>query len=311
MEKLSFIIPCYGSENTIENVVKELVKTVESLSIQYDYEVMLVNDSSPDNVYEVICKLCEDNKHVKGVNLAKNFGQHSAIMAGMNYATGDYYFFLDDDGQTPVEEFPKLLDGLLKGSDVVYAKYEQKNHAAWRNIGSSINEFMIRILMGKPKDIYVASFFACKSYVADEMKSYKNPYPYLAGLVFRSCNNISNVYVNHQKRSIGKSGYTFSKLISLWINGFTAFSVKPLRIVTLIGTICSMIGFVFGIIVVVQKLFRPDIAAGYSSTMAVMLFMGGLLMLSQGLIGEYIGRMYISLNKAPQFVVKDTKNTKM
>mgnify|MGYP002510318411 CR=1 FL=1 len=202
----------------------------------------------------------------------------------------------------------KLLEEIEKGSDVVYAKYENKKHSLFRNFGSWVNEEMAHIMLGKPRELYVSSYFAAKRFVVEEMKKYTNAYPYVIGLVLRTTKSISNVTVCHREREIGTSGYTLGKLIGLWFNGFTAFSVKPLRLATALGVVCSAGGFLYGIYTVVKKLVNPNVPMGFSSLMAAVVFMGGMMMVMLGLVGEYVGRMYISMNSSPQFVIRETVN---
>ena len=303
-KKVSFVIPCYNSSQTLESVMAEIKDTMEKLS-QYEYEVILVNDCSPDNTFEVITKLCKDNKNICGVNLAKNFGQHGALMAGFHQVTGDILVCLDDDGQTPANEVGKLLEKIEDGDDVVYASYAHKKHSLFRNFGSFVNEKMAQFLLGKPKELYVSSYFAARRFVVNEMLKYGNAYPYVIGLVLRTTKKISNVPVNHREREIGQSGYTLRKLLGLWFNGFTAFSTKPLRIATISGTVFALLGFLYGLYTVIKKFVNPAVPVGFSSMMSALMFIGGVMMLMSGLIGEYIGRMYICMNNAPQFVVRD------
>lgn len=303
--KISFVIPCYRSEGTIADVVSE-IKSVVSQRPEFDYEVVMVSDHSPDKVYQVIERMCrEDPKHLKGLELAKNFGQPAAQMAGFSHATGDVVFSLDDDGQAPVDAIYRLVDTLLDGGyDVVYGAYPQKKHNVFRNVGSWVNHLMAVWLIGIPRGMYTTSFFAVRRFIVDEMLKYGGPFPYLSGLIFRSTRNVATVEVEHRARAAGTSGYTFGKLFRLWINGFTAFSVAPLRIASYVGAFCAVLGFGFGAWTVVKKLFvSPDMPMGYSSLMSVLLFVGGMLMLILGLIGEYVGRIYICINSAPQFVV--------
>lgn len=303
-KKVSFVIPCYNSAQTIGKVVEEIQTTIKGLP-KYCCEIILVNDCSPDNTFEVITKLCEENENICGVNLAKNFGQHGALMAGFHQVTGDILVCLDDDGQTPADEVGKLLERIEAGDDVVYASYAHKKHSLFRNFGSFVNEKMAQFLLGKPKDLYVSSYFAARRFVVDEMLKYENAYPYVIGLVLRTTKKISNVPVNHREREIGQSGYTLGKLLALWFNGFTAFSTKPLRIATISGTVFAICGFLYGIYTIIKKFVNPAVPVGFSSMMSALMFIGGVMMLMLGLIGEYIGRMYICMNNAPQFVVRD------
>ncbi len=265
----------------------------------------MINDGSPDNTLKDIINLSSRSKNIKVVNLSKNFGQHAAIMAGLNLVDGDIITCLDDDGQTPANEVFRLIDKVMDGYDVVFAKYEDKQHPLYRNIGSQINNLMALYLINKPKNITITSFFSCRRFIVNEVKKYTNPYPYVSGLLLRSSNNIINVKVNHRSRLVGESNYSFSKLVQLWFNGFTAFSVIPLRIATFSGFMFAIIGFFFAIYTVVNKLINPTAIMGYASLMSALLVIGGILMLILGLIGEYLGRIYISLNHSPQFVIKE------
>ncbi len=311
MKKVSFVIPCYRSARTIGKVVEEIENTMSKLQERYCHEIILVNDFPEDDTFEVIRKLAETNDNIIGVNLAKNFGQHAALMAGFHYCGGDITVCLDDDGQTPAAEVGKLLGKIEEGYDVVYAKYQHKQHSAFRNFGSKINELMTRLMLGKPKELYVSSYFAARKFVVEEMVKYRNCYPYVIGLVLRTTKNIANVEVIHREREIGTSGYTFGKLLGLWLNGFTAFSIKPLRMATACGGLCALAGFLYGIYTIVKKLVNPIAPMGWSSTMAAIMFIGGMMMLMMGLIGEYIGRIYISLNDAPQYVVREITGRKV
>lgn len=303
MEKLSFVIPCYGSETTIEIVVNEIRETLKQRP-EYNYEIILVNDCSPDRVWPRIRALALADSHITGIDLAKNFGQHAALMAGYRHCTGDLIISLDDDGQTPACELFTLVDKMKEGWDVVYASYAHKMHSGFRNFGTWMNERMTESLIGKPKGLRVTSYFIMRRFIADEILRYENAYPYIEGLIFRATRNIANVPVTHHERMVGESGYTFSKLLALWFNGFTAFSVKPLRIATFCGSACACIGFLYGIYVVIRKLVDSSIEMGWSSIIASIFFLGGLILIMLGMIGEYIGRIYISINNAPQYTIR-------
>lgn len=309
MKKISFVIPCYRSENTIGHVVSEIKETMDKLirdeKKEYEYEIVLVNDCSPDNTFGAITALCEQNENISGINLARNFGQHAALMAGLRETQGDIVVCLDDDGQTPADEVGKLLDAIEAGSDVVYASYGKKKHSVFRNFGTFMNDIMTRIMLGKPKDLHVTSYFAARRFVVDYMIQYENSFPYVVGLVLRTTKKIVNVEVTHRNREEGRSGYTMKKLLALWFNGFTAFSVFPLRFATLLGTIFAVVGFLYGIYTIIKKIVNPLVPIGFSSMITFIVFIGGMVMLMLGLIGEYIGRIYISLNNSPQYVVRE------
>ena len=293
--------------NTLEAVVVEIKEAMGKMT-QHTYEIVLINDCSPDDTISTIRKLCKENDNIVGLDMSKNFGQHAALMAGFRHVTGDVVVCLDDDGQTPANEVDKLLAKIEEGYDVVYAKYEEKKHSAFRNLGSWMNKVMTEVLLGKPKDLYVSSYFAARRYVIDEMAKYTNAFPYVIGLVLRTTNRICNVSVKHREREIGTSGYSIGKLLALWINGFTAFSVKPLRIATFGGVVVAMLGFLYTIYIIVNKFINPAVPMGWSSTMALILIIGGLILAVLGMIGEYVGRIYICMNNSPQYVIREKMN---
>lgn len=307
MKKVSFVIPCYRSEHTLPHVVTEIEEKMKSLQ-RYEYDIFLINDCSPDDTLGTIRRLCAEHENIKGIGFSRNFGQHAALMAGLRHSDGDYVVCLDDDGQTPADEVDKLLDKLEEGYDAVYARYEHKRHSAFRNMGSKVNELMTRVMLDKPAKLSVSSYFAVKRFVVNDMIKYENSYPYVIGLVLRATKNITNVPVNHREREEGSSGYTLKKLLGLWLNGFTAFSVKPLRIATAVGGFSAGIGFLYGIYTVIKRLVNPDVPMGFSSLMAALVFFGGMIMVMLGLIGEYVGRIYISLNNSPQYVIRERIN---
>ncbi len=305
--KVSFVIPCYRSEKTLPGVVAEIEETMNNLG-KYEYDIVLVNDCSPDNTAMVIKEMCESKPHIHGLSFARNFGQHSALMAGLREADGDIVVCLDDDGQTPANEVDKLLAKVEEGFDAVYARYSHKQHSGFRNFGSMVNERMTRAMLNKPSDLYVSSYFAVKRFVVEEMIKYEYSYPYVIGLVLRSTKHITNVDVTHREREVGRSGYTLSKLLALWFNGFTAFSVKPLRIATSIGIASAILGFMYGIYTIVKKFVLPDVTVGFSAIMSAIVFFSGMILIMLGFIGEYIGRMYICMNNSPQYVIRDKWN---
>lgn len=306
MKKISYVIPCYRSEKTISYVVEGITTVMQQYKERYSYEIILVNDCSPDNTYDTICSLAKENEHIIGVNLAKNFGQQGALMAGFSRVSGDLVFCLDDDGQTDPSEIPKIIGKYEEGYDVVYARYKKKKHSAFRNFGSRVNDWMATVMVGKPKDLYASSFYIAERYVIDEVIKCENPYPYILGLILRTTQSITNVDVIHQERMEGRSGYTFAKLLGLWMNGFTAFSVLPLRIAMVVGLVTSFLAIVFMIAIIINKLMSPEVPMGWSSLASILLFVSGIMMCMMGLLGEYIGRLYVTQNKAPQYVIRET-----
>lgn len=310
MKLISFVIPCYRSEKTIELVVKEIIDTVKAKGEEFDYEIIAVNDYSPDNVYEVLQKLAAENQRIKVINFAKNMGKHSAVLAGYSIAKGQYIVDLDDDYQCPTYELWKLIEPLENDDcDVAIAKYKVKKESFIKRVGSRVNRKMTDVLLNKPRDIQFENFSVRKRFVCEEMVKYKNPYPFLEGLTLRVTHRIITVQMEQRNRADDNTtGFTFRKSFSLLLNGLTAFSVKPLQVATFVGSTVAMAGFLWGIGVIIKRLLNPYVTMGYSSLLAVLLFLGGLNMIMLGLVGEYVGRIYISINDSPQYVIKNTLN---
>ena len=307
MEKLSFIVPVYNSEKTVALVAERIGAMAGTLEPAYDYEVILVNDGSSDGSFGACRELVQRDRRVTAINFSRNFGQANAIMAGFRKATGDYVVCLDDDLQTPPEEVPLLLSTLLDGKyDLVYGHYANKKHNHFRNFGSRVNAFMQRVMLDKPKNVATSSFFIARRFVVDEVARYDKPFPYIPGLCLAVTRNVGNVNVRHDPRTVGRSGYNVRKLLLLWLNGFTNFSVKPLRWATLVGTLFAFAALVLMLVIFIRSLVGPSSVVGWSSTIVSVLFLGGVQLLSIGLLGEYIGRIYLSINKTPQYVVKDS-----
>ena len=307
MKLISFVIPCYGSEKTIEPVVNEIIDVVSNKS-DYTYEIIAVNDCSPDKVYNKLVLLAGENKKIKVINFAKNMNRPGAVMAGFNYAKGDYVVVMDDDGQCPMERFWELLAPIEQGHDVSIAKYPERKQSAFKDFGTFVNKKMTEFIINRPKEMEFTNFMILQSYIVKEIIKYKNPFPYFTGLILRTTSDIVNVPMEERERIAGKTNFTFSKMLGMWVNGLTAFSIKPLRISSLIGVICAIVGFMFGIVTIIRKIFISNISVGWSSTVSILLFIGGLIMLMLGMIGEYIGRIYISINESPQYVIKEMIN---
>lgn len=306
-EKISLVIPCFNSERFIAELVHTSVSVIEEDG-RYEYEMVLVNDGSKDRTWDIIKRLAEQNHRIIAVNLSKNFGQHNALMAAYRCVTGDIIVGIDDDGECdPVDMF-YLVDELVeKKFDYVCAAYQgRKKHSVFRNLGTAVNDRMAQILIGKPEEFQFSSYYAVQRFVVDQIVTCQNPYPYVAGLVLQSAGRLGTVELKKHERRFGHSGYNLKKLLQLWLNGFTAFSVKPLRIATIIGMIVAFSGFLYGCFTVVKKFMYPEeIVPGYSSVIVVLLLIGGILMVILGLIGEYVGRIYININGLPQYVIRE------
>ncbi|MCL2365870.1 MAG: glycosyltransferase [Oscillospiraceae bacterium] len=305
MEKLSFVIPCYGSELTIEGVLDE-IHLVMSQRPEYDYEIICVNDCSPDNVLEVLTKRAQVDSKLTVADLIRNMGKACAMLAGYSFVTGDYVVDLDDDGQCPMYELWKLFEPIQNGYDVVFADYIVKKQPLFSRFGSKVNRMMTHIFAGNPKDIRPSNFSILTRVIVDEIKKYSNAFPYTLGLIFRTTKKIANVPMQERERTVGKSNFTLMKSLSLWSNGLTAFSIKPLRLSSIIGALVAVGGFIYGLTIVIQRLFvTPNMATGFPSIMAALLLIGGVIMMMLGMLGEYVGRIYVNQNTFSQYVIRN------
>lgn len=309
MQTISFIIPCYASEGSVALVMEEIRAVVAQRPEEYDYEIIAVNDCSPDNVLSVLRQEAERDSRVKVIDLAKNGGRHCALICGCHYAGGDIVVFIDDDLQCPTDQLWNLLAPLESGDyDVSIAKYPRKTQSGFKNFGSKVNDRVANWLLEKDPELKFSNFSAMKRFIKDEVIRYTNPYPYLSGLMLRSTSRVTNVVMEERERTIGVGHYNFKKSFALWTNSFTTFSVKPLQLSTKLGVLTAFIGVLFGLYTIIHKLVAPSVTMGYSSLMAAVCFIGGMLMFMLGLTGEYIGRIYICINNSPQYVVRETYN---
>ena len=309
-EMLSVVIPCYNSEKTIASVVEKEARVFRENGIDR-FEFILVNDCSPDRTWDKLAELGNRYPFVKCINLSKNVGQHGAIMAGFNHVSGERVVLSDDDGQTQMEAIGQMMACMDTGYDVVMAdtSFTHEKRSLLRRMGTKFNDAVSNVLLDNPNKTVLSIFFLARRFVIDEVIKYKNPYPYITGLILRVTHNIGVVKVEHLDRLAGTSGYTFGKLISLWTNGMTAFSIVPLRIAAYIGFFSALLGLLYGIYLAVRKLINPaSIAAGWSSTVAIVLVMSGIILCVLGVIGEYLGRIYMCINNSPQYIIKDKLN---
>ncbi len=300
----SVVIPCYKSSQTIRKVVEETMEQFRIMD-RGDVEFILVDDCSPDDGATVrqLRSLVKDYPNVRAVELAKNSGQHNASMAGLNYTRGDLIISMDDDGQTSPTQLPKLLDEIGKGYDIVYGYYPHKQHSGFRNLGSRFNQWTTRVLLDKPKGMNTSSFWVIRRFVREYAIQYRSAYTHLQGVFLRVTRNVSCIPVEHFKREVGESGYTFKKLVKLWAN-IIGFSIVPLRMATLLGNLFAAAGLIGIIAVIIRKIVRPVTAIGWPSMMVSIFFFSGLILMFMGLIGEYIGRIFLGMCNNPQYVVR-------
>lgn len=307
MGLISVVIPCYNSQATIRKVVEMVMEEFKKMP-GYDCEFVLVNDGSPkDDTYGEIRKLGRDYPNVKGVNLLRNFGQHNALMAALHYTTGDYILGMDDDMQTHPSQISRLIHKMEEGFDLVYGCYPKKKNSFLKNLSSKLNEVSSRILLGRPKDIVSSNFWMITRQVRDEVIKYDSFNPYIDGIFYRTTHKIGNVEVEHFKREVGTSNYTLKKLIKLWL-AYWNYSVIPLRISSVLGCLSAAGGFLAALCIIIYKLIDPTVTVGWASTICVIVVFAGLILMVLGIIGEYLGKMILILNRTPQYIVRETIN---
>ena len=303
---VSICIPCYRSAKTLPMVVADIKKQFEGRDD--DYQIVLANDGSPDNTFGVILELCREDPKITGINLSRNYGQASAKMAALSKAKGDVVVFMDDDGQHPADGIFKLVDKLGEGYDVVYAHFAHKKHSLFKRVTSSMHNRLAEAMGNKPKGIYRSSFTAWNRTVADAMLKYKSPFVSIGSFMMNITTNYANVEIEHRERLEGHSGYTLKKLLKLWLNIFISFSMVPLRIAAYLGFLFSGAGFIGIIYLLVMKILNKTGVAGWTSTMITVLLMSGVIMIILGIMGEYLGRIYMTISGLPQYNVRETVN---
>ena len=302
--KYSVIVPCYNTQDIFDQELAGIRDVFRSRLHTDSFEVILVNDCSPDpGTLPFLKKMRLKYPFVKLVDLVKNTGQANAQLAAMHFVSGEIVVNLDDDMQTRPDNIPVLLEKLEEGYDVVFGRYFHKKHSAIRRLFTRMDDSFETIFLNKPKNLSCTSFWVARRYVIDEIINYKFAYSFMEGLFLRTTRKMTNVDIEHYDRVEGKSGYTFRSLLKLWSN-FTNFTVKPLRIAGVAGVFTVLFAFLFMFVTIFHRIADPTIPQGYSALMCVILFFFGMVMMMLGIMGEYIGRIFMCINSAPQFVVK-------
>ncbi len=301
--QLSFVIPVYNGSRTIGAVVERILELYPDLRT----EIVLVNDGSPDDSERVCRELQRVHPEtVTFVHLARNFGEHNAVLAGLNHSNGDHVAILDDDGQNPPEEVRRMYDEIRStGQDVVFGRYRVKHHSWLRNVGSGFNDRVANFMLNKPRGLYLSSFKVMNRFLVEEITRYTGAFPYIDGLILRTTSRLGQVDVEHRDREGARSNYPLRKLFLLWLNMFLNFSITPLRLSALLGTCTSLVSLVLMVAIVVDKLYlNPDLAVGIPTLLIIVVFFAGVQLVILGTIGEYLGRLFLDQSKCPQFVAR-------
>ncbi len=299
---LSFVIPMYNAAATIAAVVRD----IEALDIEGGHEIVLVNDGGLDDTVAVCRGLMRTTRvPITLVDHARNFGEHNAVLTGWRHARGAHIVNLDDDGQNPPREGVRLWrHAVASGMDVVYGHYEVKQHSAWRNAGSWLTNRMTDWALDKPAGMYLSSFRCVSGFVARQVIGYAGPYPYVDGLLLQVTQRVTSIVVEHEPRRAGTSGYTLKRLIRLWLSAWLNFSLLPLRLATLTGLITALVGLIAFLVVLWLWFVNRGPSYGFGWLMAAFLMFSGTQLVMLGLIGEYLGRMFLTVNQRPQAVVR-------
>ncbi len=303
--RLSIVIPVYRSEPILPKLVEAIHAEMIKENLSDQFELFLVNDDSPDNCWAVICELADRYPFIKGISLRRNAGQHNATMAGLNHVSGQIVVIMDDDLQHPPDAIGDMVAALSDGFDVCYTHYLNRKHVTWKKLGSRFNDWAATKILDKPKGLYLSSFKAVRREVIDEIIRYDGPYAYIDGLLLDATRSITVVEIEHRDRHEGEGTYNLIRSISLWMKMATSFSVMPLRFASFMGFSLSLLSIIMIGVIFVQKMIHPEMASGWASLIATVLFIGGVQTLCIGMIGEYLGRAYLKLNGKPQFTIRD------
>jgi polyisoprenyl-phosphate glycosyltransferase len=307
---LSIVVPVYRSEDCLEALIEAIAEALDPAN--REYEVVLVNDCSPDNSWSVIQAICRANPNVVGIDLRRNFGQDNALITGLRYARGRYVAIMDDDLQHHPRDLPVLLDKIEEGSDAVYGDFRVKRQKLWKNVGSWFNGKVAEWVSNKPKDIYLSPYKIIRREVVEMICRYEGPDPYIDGLLFQITSKISQVPVDHHPRYAGRSTYTFWKSLRVWGRLAFSFSTRPMRLVSWFGFGFAVVGMLLAMVVILYRLLFPEHfppgAVGWASLMVALLVLSGIQMFFFGILGEYTGRTFLRVNDKPQAAVREVLN---
>lgn len=306
--EISVVIPVYNGAGSIAAVVQRVRATFAQQRLQ----IVLVNDGSADRSEEVCLQLqASFPQQIAFVQLARNFGEHNAVLCGLRHASGSCVAIMDDDAQNPPEEIPRMLRYLLDNQlDVVYGRYQHRKHSWWRRLGSQFNDRMANWMLRKPPELYLSSFKVMQRFIVEQILRYHGPFPYIDGLIFQATGRIGQIEVQHDHRLAGQSGYTLRKLISLWLNMFLGFSILPLRLTILLGLVACLIGVLGLVAIIVDKIWlNPEVTVGIPTAIACIILFSGVQLIVLGMIGEYVGRVFLHTGGRPTFVERYAKST--
>lgn len=302
MKEISIVIPVYNSHECVAELSRQIKDALKGI----DYEQIMVNDCSKDSSWEEIQKEAKQNPNLIGINLRKNGGQDSAILTGLNYASGKWIVIMDDDLQHSPYDIPKLYEEAKKGFDVVYANFEAKKQKLWKNMGSWFNGKISEIAIQKPKEIYLSPFKIVSKGVIDEMVKFNNLFPYIDGLIFQVTRNITQIDIEHHERELGQSNYNLIKSIKVFLRMLFGFSTMPLNLASWTGFFSAIAGFGLAIFYFVEFLMGKADVTGWTTIVILILILGGLILVALGIIGKYLGQVYLTVNNQPKFIVKET-----
>jgi polyisoprenyl-phosphate glycosyltransferase len=308
--EISIVIPVYNSAAIIADLHEQLCKALTGI----DHEIIFVNDCSSDNSWERIRSLALTHKNITGLNLRKNSGQDNALLAGLRSSRGNYVVIMDDDLQHDPADIMVLYQACLKGFDVCYGNFISKKQNFVKNTGSDINGRMAQLLVQKPKEIYLSPFKVINRSTVNEIVKFAGPYPYIDGILLSITSNITQISIEHHKRNSGKSNYSFTRSFSVFMKLFTGFSVIPLRIATFTGCIATLVGICLLIKYLYDYFVTKNYIEGWTTVVVLIILFSGLILITLGIVGEYIGRMYLAVNNKPQYsiaeIVKSADNAK-